>query len=111
MQRQIRYFFADLFAAHDSDPTGGQNTRDRLLPSHAGEILTAARFIEKLKVKDVEKMAKKGKRQRQETRLPARKSKRTRAIGVADRSEEDDSFVAVAVSHTTKTQRKIKRDG
>ncbi len=71
MQRKIRHF-ADLFVAQDSDPTQGQNTRDsRLPPSHAGEILTADGFLEKLKVKNVKKMAKKGKLQRQETRLPS----------------------------------------
>ena len=79
--------FAQVFAAQDSDPTQGQNTRDRrLLRSHADEILTADGFIEKLKVRNVQKMAKKGKLQCQETHLPSGKSKNTFAMGVAGSS-------------------------
>ena len=60
-------------------------------------------------------MAKEGKLQCQETRLLSGKSKTTFAMGVAGSSvaavTRMTPFVAVTVNRTTKTQRKIKKDG
>ena len=113
--------FADLFAVHDSDPTQGQNTRGRrLLPPRAGEILTADGFTEKLIMKDknVQKKARKENIQRQETRLPSGKSKTTFAVNMGVhvaawfKRDENDSFCSsYTVNRTTKTQRKIEKDG
>ena len=60
-------------------------------------------------------MAKKRKLQRQETRLPSGKSKTKFAMGVAGSSvaavTRMTPFVAVTVNRTTKTQRKLEKDG